>query len=597
MTSKISFFNKSLMRRDLARCAPLLGAFFAVWLLLLPVSLYSGYTHVSPSENLADNLLRTFCTVNLLGCTASVFLTGMAAAWFSFHDYFSARSTNFYAALPIRRETQFLSHYLNGLLIYFVPLFIIYLLSALFCAAVKVPLYLTAAEFFAAHMLAYLFFYNFSVFCCMMISNAVAMPILYLVLNFAIPVLTVIIASIVQLFTYGMPEPLLRSVMDYSPMLKLCTDGISQYNFGTPGNLSAHVSSWGYLLTIAGIGIVMAALSFLLFRSRRMECSGDVIAAPWLRPIFRYAFTFGCSFVIGMIVLMSITQGEYRSVSAFAACIALLIGAFIGNFSSLMMLKKTIRVFKRGWVGLIVCGVLLIVFVGGLQLDIFGYEKNVPDAAEVSSVQVIANSTLDRSTSLNDPEIIEKAVLLHQRFLNEKQSLTEMSRASDAPYYMSGIDFRYRMKDGRELSRSYRYPSFYDQKDADPNGITQELTDLLNEPKVILANCAPAWELKPEQFTYCFVSISSDEYADVDCRNQTLGNQEAYTLFTECILPDLADSSLGMTNRPSEVEFDGSVYLEFIICDKAADEHFYSYTVSRDAKRTVAYLNNNLTLQ
>ena len=56
-------------------------------------------------------------------------------------------------------------------------------------------------------------------------------------------------------------------------------------------------SSWGYIASLAGAGIVFAVLALFVFRRREMERSGDVIAVKPLRPVFLSCFNIGLSLI------------------------------------------------------------------------------------------------------------------------------------------------------------------------------------------------------------------------------------------------------------------------------------------------------------
>ena len=48
------------------------------------------------------------------------------------------------------------------------------------------------------------------------------------------------------------------------------------------------------------MGVALLGLTYLLYRRRRSESAGDVVAAPWLRPVFRVVVTLLAALPGGM---------------------------------------------------------------------------------------------------------------------------------------------------------------------------------------------------------------------------------------------------------------------------------------------------------
>ena len=129
MKSKISCCNvgEGLLRRSILRGAPLWGLWTLGWLILLPLHLLSN-----PST---DFIYAKEYTLGLTQVgTVLVFGYGLLVAWYQFAYLYNTRAAYHYGSLPLRRETQFLTRYLSGLLFHLVPAAVTALLTVLVAA-------------------------------------------------------------------------------------------------------------------------------------------------------------------------------------------------------------------------------------------------------------------------------------------------------------------------------------------------------------------------------------------------------------------------------------------------------------------------------
>ena len=116
MRSKTSFFNFGLAKNLLRRSWPFWFCYFALLMLLFPVSLYN-VTHNwrSTGEELTDFkaswILNSGCMVALLS-----FFVCIIAVMIVFSYLYNSRTCGLICSLPLRRETVFCTAFLTGLL-------------------------------------------------------------------------------------------------------------------------------------------------------------------------------------------------------------------------------------------------------------------------------------------------------------------------------------------------------------------------------------------------------------------------------------------------------------------------------------------------
>ena len=481
MKSRISCCNAGLLRRTLLRGAPLWGLWTLGGLLLLPLHLLSLFR--VDSRETTEYLLG----ITQVG-TVLVFGYGLLVAWFLFAYLYNTRTAYHYGSLPLRRETQFLTRYLAGLLFHLVPAAVTALLTIVAAALQGANCAAAAGIFFAVTSLVYLFYYSLAVLIAQLVGHIAALPVLYVVLNFTSVVLETILAAVIQAFTFG---------MDLGQ--DLWPDWLSPFFYALRRNLfgyktiwddvtgefqSVQFNGWVPALIFGAVGLGFALLAFLLFRKRHLETAGDVIAVSFLKPVFLYALSLGSGIVLGWLLSAYLFyNGQNRFLTML---ICMLLGTALGYWAGQMLLHKSLRVLSKGnWVR---CGAVMLVVAAGMlgcRYDITGFSRYVPDAADVQSVMMGYGGGI-----VTDREIIEETVALHQQIVDQRYVIeAETARADWAPSFR----ITYQLQDGSYVLRSFSLPvDGFDYETADRSSLAWAASELKNDPKVLEAKYFPA---------------------------------------------------------------------------------------------------------
>lgn len=596
MTLKASFFNRTIFLRELRRAAPL-WVMYLLAILLLPLGLVSGYDPARAFEPTSQIISYADAFSSLVS-----FLYGAMLAWVLHASLFRTTPTNYYASLPIRRETLFATRYLAGLFAAAVPNLLAAVLTWLVTAALGNPQPQACFVLFGASTLGFWFFYGLATVCCMVSGHAVMMPILYIILNFVVIVVEVIVAILLESFVYGMPQLYEQRLAPFSPLYWMLFRDYGGYS----DIAGFHFEGWPYLAALGAVGLTFSVLAFFLFRRREMERSGDVIAVRWLRSVFQYAFTLGCALVFCQ-VIKSFVSSEDFSHSFLTVMVLLLLGALIGHLAARMMLQKTLRVFHSGWKSLVICCAVLMLGFGSMQLDFFGYSRYVPDPSQVRTVSLQSYNPAGPAYPVEGQDAAEQVVALHQRFLDERSFLSALDDSYDT---YTTVYFAYELENGKTVMRKYRLPLGEDQP---LSALTDEFCEIYYSLPFVLAREVPAG-VTAENITACVIDCLvyqdeeswkfRDESATVvegsssiqvdSSSNYTLGSAEAQTLFADCILPDFADSSLGRNDSyplwDNTHSFSGcSVTLDFQYRTDGVTQYF-QIALTDDAARTLAFL-------
>lgn len=545
MTSKISCFDRAVFRRALKKTAPV-WILYTLYELLLPLRLFSFCRGVSScTDDFLVQIEKTILGYARINASLLPFLLGGLLAWVLFFWLFRAGTAYFYAALPVRRETLFLTNYLTGLLLCAAPALLSSLLlwavGAGFGAAVFVP----AMQVFTATMLGFLLFFSFAVLVCCVVGQMAAMPIVYVILNFTFFVLEAIVRHLLFTFVYGMPYSQSSTMQSFAlhatPVLGLLQGGFRVATDWAERDgmyymeYAPRLEGWGYLGALAALGLVFALCAFLLLKHREMERSGDVIAVGWLRPVALYVFTIGCALVLG--ALMAELFSSNTADNFWYVLLFLFMGAFVGYFAGKMLLQKTVHVFRSGWLGLGACCLALLLAFGAAEFDLFGYSRYLPERSAVQAAGLKHYQSNGLYTTQDDA-FIQDVLNLHTAAVSGKSKQEHRRHA-----YQLGTDYTeqfyitYRMTDGTLTERYYSI--VYSEADLeDPDSLISRFSALYNSPGSVLIRTGFDTPRTEKNVLSCYVS-SFDTGESLE-----LTGRDAWRVYTAC-LDDINAGLLG----------------------------------------------------
>ena len=478
MRSGKSYFDGTVYKKTIARFWPLWAGYFVIWLIAMPLE---GLMSIRrQAETLSDtaNYVREFanrtvpCMVEASLYLALIF--GGLAAMAVFSHLYSARSANLFGSLPVRREGLFLTHYLAGLSFLLVPNAVIFLLTLAVEAASGCVVMQGLLFWLGAACGECLFFYSMAVFCGMFTGHILALPAFYGIFNIIFYGVTMLFQTVCQSFYYGFTrigDTVGDVVVWLTPLMALGRKVASFWRYNTTITSTGEViSSAERVLTTDGLdvvgiyalaGLVLTACAFLLYRARRLESAGDVVAVAPMKPVFKYGVALCAGMALGVATSGALGGGEGILMAA------ILVWGVIGCFGAQMLLDKSFRVLRK-WKGpAAVAGVFVLLFlVAGF--DLTGYETRVPAADSVKSLEV---SGLDGTYYLNDhgdyivglevtdPVQIQQFIDLHQAAVDERDA-----NGADADASMR-VSLKYTLTGGSTLSRQYWVNLHYDSAD------------------------------------------------------------------------------------------------------------------------------------
>lgn len=469
MQSKTRFFNTTLLRKNITRFWPLWTVYLATWLLALPAILSA---EMFGPESTWNNITQPYVAWNIYKMTGGVFGVGMAAAFSCFfamamlYYLYTTRSAGFMHSLPIKRGGLFITSYVSGYLFMLVPNAIVLAVTCIVTAVGGFPAFGAILTWFLIISGIELFFYSFALLCGIMTGQIFMLPLLYGILNFLAVGMYYMYIGIAGTFLYGYSAPGYGIWEIFSPALKMA-DSITanvEWNKAYSTVVSCSLSGSKVAAAYAIAGVVIAIIAYIFSLYRKSETAGDAISFGWARVAFRFGVGFCAAATLGQLfyaVFVTSLAGVDRSLPGMLVC-TLAAGA-IGYYAALMLTEKSFRVFSHGRMCAAVLAASIIVVCCAFAFDFGGYEKTVPEASDIKSVQVsVAGWNWSRGTVTSGDNVL-LATEIHQSMIDQKAE--QLAAVGNYPHtksddyaaadYKGSISFSYVLKDGATLSRDY----------------------------------------------------------------------------------------------------------------------------------------------
>ena len=392
MQSRKSCFNRAAFTKNLTRFAPVL-ALYTLLLLLLLLMMWKQAGDIYPEYHFLYQSYEIFGWTSFFNLAYACLMAQLL-----FGDLYNTRMCNALHALPLRRETWFLTNVASGLLYSLIPTAIAsavllpMLMSTIFVGAWKIALW-----YFLIANVEFICFFGIAVFCAMVVGSRFTMVAGYGLINFGSGILYWLVNTVYTPMLYDMvtPSALAEKLMPIQYMLNIDVttgdDSSRRALFDEVGRLipgaqgTYEMTGLDCLGMLALVGVASALLGLLLYHFRNLECAGDAVCSRKLVPVFQ---VLSAMFVA---VAAEFAAGEimgYGNSVDWLKFLFLFSGLIVGWFAGKMLVERSARVFRpQNWVGLGILAAVLAVSMGLTRLDVLGLEERMPDIGDITSVQ------------------------------------------------------------------------------------------------------------------------------------------------------------------------------------------------------------------
>ncbi|SDM42101.1 DUF6449 domain-containing protein [Paenibacillus jilunlii] len=460
------FFNSSVIRQNL-RQHGWIGIIYTLGLLFsLPLQLFmNNYPGADPQK--IDTLFRVGGNIQML----FIISLPAAAGLFLFRYLQSRRASDLWHSLPLRREHLLTAHLASGLGLLLLP---VWLTAAV--TAIVTPMNGNMYIYHGTEIwnwcltvsILTLFLFVFSIFVGICTGQTVLQGIIIYILLILPAALIQFVNLHLSMYLYGYPESfgLSEDRLIWSPLLHLIVLGEEPFSTG---------ELWAY----SALSLVFIVFSYILYRKRSAEKSGQAIAFTYFNPLFK-AGVMLCAMLLAGTYFAAVKPHQV----GWILC-SHLVGALLGYIAAEMIIRKTWQILSRRVplefaVYGVLLGLLVYIPVSGLT----GYEDRVPAAEHITGVYAGSNyrmynddsygrvysysananfSDVDHDAPLdkpdiytNDKEYIEAVRRLHHTLVTVRPEITD-----SADSYVQGTQMFtlvYQLDNGRKLVRQYWIP-------------------------------------------------------------------------------------------------------------------------------------------
>ena len=482
MQSKTSFskyFNATLLRRNLTRFWPLWGmASFAGS--LFPLALLVQFLRDEDFYlwNRPLDFTEMYYYVAAYAVPVVSLLYAILCAMLVWSYLYNSRSVGLLHTLPIRREGLFFTNFLSGMAMMLIP----YVIVGALCVLVSVVGGCFDAKGLGVTILAVLglsfFYFATATAAAFITGNIFALPAVYFLLHFLAVMLDWLVCTFSQGFIFGLSGGYSGVVEWLSPTVylenHLRVSGtyeevfqrgeLTGTGYYTDVLTAVELQNLWLIGVYALAGAALLAIAWLLYRRRRSESAGDVVAVGWMKPVFRCGVT-GLAALLGGLLLYelfwrSFQEGRYYEVLPLLVC--MLVAGAIGYYAASMLLAKSLRVFRGSWRGLLLTAAGCALVCAVLHFDVLGVADRVP---EVSRVEKMTLYTADNNYTFypdEDTELMERVRAVHQAITADRDYIVGVTGQEDwwSQPMIGDASFHvtYYLSSGLKVDRTYYLP-------------------------------------------------------------------------------------------------------------------------------------------
>lgn len=470
MRSKTSYFNRTLFLKNLARFWPLWGGASFIGA-LFPLALLSQLArNLGPDTPLeiTDMYYLTLQAVVPIVCL----LYGLLCALAVWSYLYGARSVGGVHTLPIRREGLFFTNLLSGYAMVLIP----FAVTGGLCILVTAAFGLFEPAGVLVTVLGVLgesfFYFSSATLAAFITGNVFAMPALYLLLHFLEAILDLLLSNFARGFIFGFSTDYTGFLEFLSPTVYLMrnVDVDAQYREITNYAgmhirnelVSVRLESPWLIAVYALAGAVLLAFAFALYRRRQSERAGEVVAAGWMRPFFRYGLAGLAALLGGQLIYALFWEDVYFKVAPLAVC--MLVAGAIGYYAASMLLQKTLRVFRGNWRGLVLVAAGIVVVCGALKLDVFRVADRVPEIDQIQELEFRTEGNTYIFHPGEEDELLERVRALHAAIAADRdyiladQGPSAALAEEEASWTSAYSIFVYTTRGGQTVRRYYSMP-------------------------------------------------------------------------------------------------------------------------------------------
>lgn len=463
MTSRISSFNiakEDMRHRTWMLALSVLGSVLSLPVLFLLVNhgildrIERYYTDSQRIILTVTSSYTSFIEAYAVVAQGMILMFGaMIVAFFGYRYLYSRKMVDLYHSIPVKRSKLFFINYLNGFLIWLVPMLLSMLLTLVLIYTNLAHFGATASFGAICHsaglvtlrfILGFLIMYHFTLVCVMLsgnIFNAICSTVIGGTLIFALYALLACGYSEIFFYTYSYnhDEPL----YSYSILSPIVDTILVLEGSGKPFFWVGSIAS----------AIVCLVAAWLLYLRRPSELAEHGIDNIYVQHFLRVVTSLLCG-LAGAAVFIGILDKEATAWHLFGA---ILVGAFcFGVLNCIFHMNfRSFLSHKLEMLGTVLLTCLILLAFKG---DWLGYDEYVPDKEDIASASLRIYDYSDKNGAwwYDEEDDVEMSYTDVDAIYNLLSTMTSPSHMGEIDETYNYFDIEVTLKNGRTFARSYR---------------------------------------------------------------------------------------------------------------------------------------------
>ncbi len=387
MTSRSSFFK--LMKEDARLRIWTFALAMVVFFFTLPVA---GAVLIGNSFAVGDPGGQFASPVDsYLGNRIFMLITVTGALICGLHGFswlFSRKKVDFYHAIPVRREVLFAVSYVNGILIYLIPLVLnlgAYLLITAGHSADASAQLVRAVRLFGMHSLFYLLIYTTAVLAVMVTGKlGASIVVLGTVLVYgplADFLLTLYRSAFFHNYWDRSTDAPSGILMRASPLGAYVGVMQNQYEYDALENGGGFL--WKPALAVFLICLALILLALFLYRIRPSEAAEHSMAFPKSKPVFYFLITVPAA-LLGALIFQTVADENLGWFVFGGVCFWVL-----SHCLAQIFLEQEFTAMFRGRLRFLLSGIVSAAIAVLFVFDLTGYDHYLPKESQFESAAVV----------------------------------------------------------------------------------------------------------------------------------------------------------------------------------------------------------------
>lgn len=475
-------FSPALFKSNLKRFfyIPLLHFVVLILAVLFPVYTEMGrrlgfsYSEDMDPESIAIIIRGGIrATTGLLGFPVYYMIVCALIIMALFSYVYFQKNSYMMHAFPVTRKAMYITNGVTAVLMLVIPNFV----TTLLALPMVISLGGTEAvgdvfSIFFLGIISIVFFTGLSMFVAMCTGMMLAVPVLYVILNFLEIGIESIVKAQAEPFIWG--YSMIISNDKFVPVVhatELFSSGMSTFWDNDVRVIRDVIQEPGYYALMAVLGMVFAVLGYIIYKYKQVESAGSLLPMKWTRPIFRIGVAF-CAGGMGGLFLSAFLDVPTNGVYLMLMIIGFLTFGSLAYFLTQMLIERTPRIFgKKAWREWTVMMGCFVIYSLVLFADVFGVGKRVPDVSEIQDISL----SIDDTFTKRDEEKFKALTDIHKAIIENEDKIRRIETTYNynvpSPGYYTFFNIDYILKNGSHLRRDYYIACSEDDK---------EVMDILN---------------------------------------------------------------------------------------------------------------------